>query len=216
MFCPYCRHTDSRVVDSRVAEDGASIRRRRQCPSCERRFTTMEQMQLMVVKKSGVVEPFVRDKVISGVRAACKGRPVTETDLAKLGQRVEDSLRASGICEVPSEDVGVAILGPLSELDGVAYLRFASVYKHYQSLADFASEIERLREEAPDHADPLDPRRAPDEDQSHDRTVEQSGAVPRPPIPALVAKTSRPDQPALVTVETPPQPVSRRRTTPRS
>ncbi len=145
MHCPYCRHTDSRVLDSRVAEDGAAIRRRRQCPSCERRFTTLEQMQLVVVKRSGVVEPFSREKVVSGVRKACKGRPVSEADLARLGQQVEEALRASGQAEIPADDVGLAILGPLRTLDAVAYLRFASVYKHYNSVDDFAAEIENLR-----------------------------------------------------------------------
>ena len=104
MHCPYCRHTDTRVLDSRVAEDGTSIRRRRQCPSCERRFTTLEQMQLVVVKRSGVVEPFSREKVVRGVAKACKGRPVTEDDLARLGQQVEESLRASGQAEIPAND----------------------------------------------------------------------------------------------------------------
>ena len=145
MYCPYCRHTDSRVLDSRVADDGAAIRRRRQCPSCERRFTTLEQMQLVVVKRSGVVEPFSRDKVVGGVRKACKGRPVSDADLARLGQQVEDSLRASGQGEIPADEVGLAILGPLRTLDAVAYLRFASVYKHYSSVEDFESEIENLR-----------------------------------------------------------------------
>lgn len=149
MFCPYCRNTDSRVLDSRVADDGGSIRRRRQCPACERRFTTIEQMQLVVVKKSGVVEPFSRDKVINGVRKACKGRPVSETQLAKLGQQVEETLRASGMAEIPTDEVGVAILGPLSELDAVAYLRFASVYQHYTSVDDFEAEIERMRTAPP-------------------------------------------------------------------
>ena len=93
MHCPYCRNSDSKVLDSRTTDDGGSIRRRRQCPSCERRFTTIEQMQLVVVKRSGVVEPFNRDKVINGVRKACKGRPVSEDQLARLGQLVEDSLR---------------------------------------------------------------------------------------------------------------------------
>ena len=148
MHCPYCRHCDSRVLDSRVSEDGTSIRRRRQCPACERRFTTIEQTQLVVVKKSGVIEPFNRDKVISGARNACKGRPVTEAQLAKLGQRVEEAIRASGQAEVPTEEVGVAILGPLSELDPVAYLRFASVYRHYTSVDDFVAEIDRMRESA--------------------------------------------------------------------
>ena len=110
MFCPYCRHTDSRVLDSRVAEDGSSIRRRRQCPECERRFTTLEQMQLVVVKRSGVVEPFSREKVIHGVAKACKGRPVTEDDLARLGLQVEESLRAAGQAEIPANEVGLAVL----------------------------------------------------------------------------------------------------------
>ncbi len=142
MHCPYCRHTDSRVLDSRVAEDGAAIRRRRQCPSCERRFTTLEQMQLVVVKRSGVVEPFSREKVVTGVRKACKGRPVSEADLARLGQQVEEALRAGGQAEIPADDVGLAILGPLRTLDAVAYLRFASVYKHYNSVDDFEAEIQ--------------------------------------------------------------------------
>lgn len=147
MFCPYCKHTDSRVLDSRVSEDGSSIRRRRQCPACERRFTTIEQTQLVVVKRSGVVEPFARDKVIAGVRKACKGRPVTEDDLARLGQQVEDALRSSGQAEINAEDVGVAILGPLKRLDAVAYLRFASVYRHYDTVDDFEKAIAELRDE---------------------------------------------------------------------
>jgi transcriptional repressor NrdR len=145
VHCPFCRNTDTRVLDSRVAEDGKSIRRRRQCPACERRFTTLEQMQLVVVKRSGVVEPFSREKVVTGVAKACKGRPVSEADLARLGQQVEEKLRASGVSEIPADEVGLAILGPLSELDAVAYLRFASVYKHYDSVDDFAAEIKNLR-----------------------------------------------------------------------
>jgi transcriptional repressor NrdR len=145
MHCPYCKHVDSRVIDSRVADDGATIRRRRQCPECERRFTTVEQTQLAVVKRSGVIEPFVRDKVIQGVRKACKGRPVSDADLARLGQQVEEAIRQSGLAEVPSEQVGLAILGPLGRLDAVAYLRFASVYQHYESVDDFEAAISRLR-----------------------------------------------------------------------
>ncbi len=149
MHCPYCRHTDTKVLDSRVADDGGSIRRRRQCQSCEKRFTTSETMQLTVVKRSGATEPFVRDKVIRGVRKACKGRPVTEDQLACLGQAVEDTLRGSGYAEVPAHEVGMAILGPLRELDEVAYLRFASVYRQFSSADDFEAEIAMLRAERP-------------------------------------------------------------------
>ncbi|WP_425309395.1 transcriptional regulator NrdR [Ammonicoccus fulvus] len=147
MRCPYCRHSDSRVLDSRSVDDGAGIRRRRQCPACERRFTTLETMQMVIVKRSGVVEQFNRDKVISGVRKACKGRPVTEEQLARLGQEVEEALRASGLPEIPADEVGLAILKPLGALDEVAYLRFASVYKQYESVDDFENEIARLRAE---------------------------------------------------------------------
>ena len=161
MHCPYCRHTDTRVLDSRVAEDGSSIRRRRQCPECESRFTTIEQMQLTVVKRSEVVEPFNRDKVVSGVRKACKGRPVNEDELAKLGQEVEEVLRASGKPEVPADEVGVAILGPLRKLDQVAYLRFASVYRQFGSVDDFEAEIAMLRvEQEPMGIEPLIPELA--------------------------------------------------------
>jgi transcriptional repressor NrdR len=164
VFCPYCRHHDSKVLDSRTAEDGASIRRRRQCPACERRFTTVEQMQLVVVKRSGVVEPFARDKIISGVRKACKGRPVTEDQLARLGQVVEDALRAAGSPEVPADEVGVAILGPLRDLDQVAYLRFASVYRQFRSVDDFEAEIALLRvEQDPTGIEPLIPDPAADQ-----------------------------------------------------
>jgi transcriptional repressor NrdR len=147
MHCPYCRHTDSRVVDSRVTDDGASIRRRRQCPECSRRFTTVETASLTVVKRSGATEPFSRAKVLVGVRKACQGRPVSEDDLALLAQRVEETVRASGSAEIDAYEVGLAILGPLRELDEVAYLRFASVYRSFESLADFESEIALLRAE---------------------------------------------------------------------
>jgi transcriptional repressor NrdR len=145
VHCPYCPNTDTRVVDSRVSEDGGAIRRRRTCSECGRRFSTVEQMQLVVVKRSGVTEPFTREKAISGVRKACKGRPVTEDALARLGQQVEDTLRAEGWAEVPAHEVGLAILSPLRELDEVAYLRFASVYRSFESADDFEAEIALLR-----------------------------------------------------------------------
>ena len=147
MHCPYCRNTDTRVLDSRVADDGGAIRRRRSCSQCEKRFSTVEQMQLVVLKRSGATEPFSREKATSGVRKACKGRPVSEDDLACLGQKVEDDLRASGWAEVPANEVGLAILGPLRELDEVAYLRFASVYKAFESAEAFEEEIAILRAE---------------------------------------------------------------------
>jgi transcriptional repressor NrdR len=147
MHCPFCRHPDSRVVDSRTADDGAAIRRRRQCPNCDRRFTTVEQVTLAVVKRCGVTEPFSREKIIAGVRRACQGRGVSEDALARLAQHVEEQIRASGSAEVPSREVGLAILGPLRELDEVAYLRFASVYRDFASLADFEAEITMLRAE---------------------------------------------------------------------
>jgi transcriptional repressor NrdR len=145
VFCPFCRHPDSRVIDSRNADEGAAIRRRRSCPDCGRRFTTQESVILMVAKRSGATEPFTRDKIVTGVRRACQGRPVTEDQLAILAQQVEDTIRGRGCAEVPSHDVGLAILGPLRDLDEVAYLRFASVYRGFESLADFEEEIAALR-----------------------------------------------------------------------
>jgi len=146
VHCPFCRHNDSRVIDSRTADDGTSIRRRRSCPECGKRFTTQETVILMVGKRSGVTEPFTRDKIVRGVRRACQGRPVTDDQLANLAQRVEDVIRARGLAEIPSHEVGLAILGPLRELDEVAYLRFASVYRGFESLADFEDEITSLRD----------------------------------------------------------------------
>jgi transcriptional repressor NrdR len=145
VYCPYCRHSDSRVIDSRTADDGAAIRRRRACPACGRRFTTQETVILTVAKRSGVTEPFNRDKIVRGVRRACQGRPVSEDQLALLAQQVEDAIRSRGSGEVPSHEVGLAILGPLRDLDEVAYLRFASVYRGFESLADFEEEIAALR-----------------------------------------------------------------------
>ncbi|GAC1327401.1 MAG: transcriptional regulator NrdR [Mycobacteriales bacterium] len=145
MRCPFCRFADSRVVDSREVDDGQTIRRRRSCPDCGRRFTTVEVASLTVVKRSGATEPFSRAKVVSGVRKACQGRPVDEDALALLAQQVEEAVRATGSAEVPAHQVGLAILGPLRDLDEVAYLRFASVYRAFDSLEDFEREISALR-----------------------------------------------------------------------
>jgi transcriptional repressor NrdR len=147
MYCPFCRHPDSRVVDSRTTDDGLSIRRRRQCPECGRRFSTIETASLNVIKRNGVVEPFSREKIVSGVRKACQGRPVTDSDLAVLAQRVEETIRSTGASQIEANDIGLAILPPLQELDEVAYLRFASVYQSFDSLEDFESAIALLRVE---------------------------------------------------------------------
>lgn len=147
MHCPFCRHSDSRVVDSRTADDGTAIRRRRQCPECGKRFTTAETVTLTVVKRNGVTEPFSRAKVVSGVRKACQGRPVTDDDLSRLAQDVEEAVRATGCSEIASHDVGLTILAPLRDLDEVAYLRFASVYRAFDDLEDFEAEIALLRAE---------------------------------------------------------------------
>ncbi|MGW9405870.1 transcriptional regulator NrdR [Arthrobacter sp. NPDC055585] len=148
MYCPYCRNADSRVVDSRLADDGSAIRRRRQCPECGRRFSTVETTSLSVIKRSGVAEPFSRSKVINGARKACQGRPVSEDDLALLAQEVEETIRASGVAEIQAHEVGLAILQPLQKLDQVAYLRFASVYQSFDSLEDFETAIAALRAES--------------------------------------------------------------------
>jgi len=158
MHCPFCRHTDSRVMDSRVTDDGAAIRRRRQCPECGRRFTTLESASLTVVKRSGASEPFSRSKVLIGVRKACQGRPVTEDQLALLAQRVEESVRSQGSAEVEAHEVGLAVLEPLRELDEVAYLRFASVYQAFDSLEDFEAAIALLRAEREATGEEPEPR----------------------------------------------------------
>jgi transcriptional repressor NrdR len=145
MICPFCRHDDSRVIDSRPVEDGTQIRRRRECPECGQRFSTQEVALLNIIKRSGATEPFSREKVLVGVRKACQGRPVNEDDLVLLAQRVEEALRATGQAEIEAHEVGMAILAPLRELDEVAYLRYASVYRNFASLEDFEGEIALLR-----------------------------------------------------------------------
>ncbi len=147
MFCPFCRHPDSRVIDSRTADDGLSIRRRRQCPECGGRFSTTETASLTVIKRSGVVESFSREKIVSGVRKACQGRPVTDADLAVLAQQVEEAVRATGVSQIDANEIGLAILPPLKNLDEVAYLRFASVYQAFESLDDFERAVVELRNE---------------------------------------------------------------------
>lgn len=149
MRCPYCHATDDKVVDSRSADGGAAIRRRRQCLACGRRFTTYERVEevaLVVRKRSGVVEPFDRAKVVDGIRKAAAGRPaVADAEVEALVSSVDEQLRAAGP-EVTSEEVGLAVLDRLRDLDDVAYLRFASVYKGFEGLADFEREAQMLQE----------------------------------------------------------------------
>jgi len=146
MHCPSCHFDDTKVIDSRVADEGTAIRRRRLCPQCQHRFTTFERLEelpLIVVKSSGVREPFDRAKVTAGVHAACKGRPVTQAQIEDLSERVEDEVRLQGN-EVASAAIGLAVLDRLRRLDEVAYLRFASVYKNFDAAGDFVEELQLL------------------------------------------------------------------------
>ena len=145
MYCPFCHNEQSRVIDSRVVDAGASIRRRRECASCKGRFTTVEKAVLLVVKRNGLAEPFSRDKLSRGVRRACQGRDVSDDALKKLAQEVEETVRGHGSSQVNANEIGLAILEPLRDLDEVAYLRFASVYKSFESADDFESEIRLMR-----------------------------------------------------------------------
>ena len=145
MNCPFCRFEDSRVIDSRPSDEGSSIRRRRECTQCGSRFSTSETAVLSIIKRSGATEPLSREKVINGVRKACQNRPVDDDDLALLAMRVEEALRSTGQAEIEAQEVGMAILPPLRELDEVAYLRYASVYRNFSSLEDFEGEIALLR-----------------------------------------------------------------------
>lgn len=146
MFCPTCQADDTKVVDSRLAEAGASVRRRRQCLSCAHRFTTFERIEeapLVVVKSDGSIEPFDRDKIAGGLRAATKGRAVDADQLDDLASVVEDEIRLVG-GQVTTSQIGLVVLERLRVVDEVAYLRFASVYKNFDAAADFQSELELL------------------------------------------------------------------------
>jgi transcriptional repressor NrdR len=154
MRCPWCSADDDRVVDSRPAEGGDAIRRRRECHACQRRYTTFERVEdvgLVVVKRDGSKAPFDREKVGGSVRKALKNRPVTPDQVTALVDRVEEKMRRKGP-EVTSEQVGVAVLGDLRRLDQVAYIRFASVYKDFQEISDFQEELTSLQKKDPGHA----------------------------------------------------------------
>ena len=143
MRCPWCGSTETRVVDSRPAEEGATIRRRRSCDACTKRFTTFERPQglgLRVIKRDGTKEPWDREKMISGLRKAFVNRPVTDEEVARLASGVEEKLRPKGP-EVTTQEIGLEVLKQLRPVDDVAYLRFASVYKGFTELTDFEREL---------------------------------------------------------------------------
>lgn len=152
MRCPWCGHSEDKVVDSRVADEGRAIRRRRECLSCGQRFTTFERIEesgMLVEKRNGDREPFSKEKLISGVRKACKNRPITEDDLARIADDVMESAPVQSGNVVRSADLGKEILERLRVLDEVAYLRFASVYKDFQELNDFERELGLLQKKSP-------------------------------------------------------------------
>ena len=155
MRCPWCGAADDRVVDSREVEQGSAIRRRRECSSCSRRFTTYERASgavVVVLKRSGQREPFERRKVVAGIQAACKNRPVDLEDIETLASDVEEVVRSSGP-EITSEGVGLAVLERLRLLDDVASVRFASVYKGFEEVSDFTRELGLLREDRGDRGE---------------------------------------------------------------
>ena len=146
MRCPFCSADDDRVVDSRLAEDGVAIRRRRECSACNHRYTTFERIEevgLYVTKRSGDREPFERSKILSGIRSACKNRPVDDVRMDAIAESVEEAMRLLNR-DVTSEEVGMATLETLRDVDDVAYVRFASVYKGFADADDFAREIGNL------------------------------------------------------------------------
>ncbi len=151
MLCPVCRHDDTKVIDSRPTEEGATIRRRRSCPECNYRFTTYERLEsapLLVLKRSGERVAFDRNKVATGVQAACKGRSVSDEDIDALVDAVEEEARAAATAgnDVTTSLIGHAVLDQLRRLDEVAYMRFASVYKNFDGAADFRRELALLKQ----------------------------------------------------------------------
>ena len=152
MRCPYCNSEEDKVVDSRLAEEGRAIRRRRECIGCGRRYTTFERAEevpLLIAKRSGEEEPFDRDKVIEGIHRACKNRPVSDAEILAIADDVEEAMRADARRPIPSAEVGREVLERLRLIDEVAYLRFASVYKDFQELNDFERELGLLAKKSP-------------------------------------------------------------------
>jgi transcriptional repressor NrdR len=147
MQCPMCRAPDSRVVDSRLGKDSASIRRRRHCDGCGHRFTTYERVELtlpMVVKKDGRRQAFDRPKIVSGLTRACEKRPVSTDTIEALATRIERQIMERGESEITSRELGEAVMAALHDLDAVAYVRFASVYREFRDVHEFMRELEEL------------------------------------------------------------------------
>lgn len=150
MKCPYCGHLDSKVVDSRPAEDGTSIRRRRECLECHKRFTTfeiMESIPVMVVKKDGSRQSFDRSKILGGMLRACEKRPVSVDTLEKVAEEIEQTLQNEMDREIPSSKIGEMVMDHLKDVDEVAYVRFASVYRQFKDISTFMSELNKLLQE---------------------------------------------------------------------
>lgn len=153
MRCPFCRHEDTQVVDSRVSEDGAAIRRRRRCPSCDKRFTTYERVELTlpaVVKKDGSRSEFDRRKIAASMQLALRKRPVSAEAIDAAVARIEYQLLGSGEREVRSERLGELVMNELLQLDKIAFVRFASVYRRFEDVSDFEDVIEEFRRPKPE------------------------------------------------------------------
>lgn len=147
MRCPKCGCQDDKVIDSRASREGATIRRRRECATCGYRFTTYEEIEregLMVVKRDGRREVFSREKLLSGLKKACQKRPISQQAIEGLVDRIADRLTAQYDSEVPAEEIGRLVMDGLRELDSVAYVRFASVYRRFQEATDFVQEVQKL------------------------------------------------------------------------
>ncbi|MCH5185074.1 MAG: transcriptional repressor NrdR [Oscillospiraceae bacterium] len=148
MKCPYCRCNDDRVIDSRIVEDSSAIRRRRECASCGRRFSTYERVEttpIIVIKKDNSGQEYSREKIMSGIMRACVKRPVRYEDMEKIASGVETNIMHSGLCEIESSKIGDMVLEGLAKLDKVAYIRFASVYKRFDDVESFINELEKLK-----------------------------------------------------------------------
>jgi len=149
MKCPHCGHEEDKVVDSRPYQDGRAIRRRRECLKCSQRFTTyeyVEQGSLTVLKGDQRREPFDRNKVLQGIKLACNKRPVTSFEMAAMVDDIEAQLHAYGKNEIPSHDIGEMVMAKLREVDEIAYVRFASVYRKFADKAEFLEEMKKLLE----------------------------------------------------------------------